>query len=62
MNTDMKTYILELKEGGQKKVTVPANWKLTFGPICPGSKDGSYNSGGAVALPFYSGNNKKKKK
>ena len=49
------TYMLEMKDGERKKVTVPSTWKVTFGPICPGSKDGSYNSSGGLALRFYEG-------
>ena len=56
MTQETKTYILEMKDNGQQRVTVPATWKLTFGPICPGSRDGAYNSGGGIALRFYENN------
>jgi hypothetical protein len=56
--TDKKTYLLELADGGQKKITVPASWKITFGPIViPKGKD--HNLGAhvsTVALRFYEGN------
>lgn len=48
-----KTYILDMADGTQKKVTVPDTWKVTFGPLVPGSKDGNYNSRGGLALRFY---------
>lgn len=54
--TEGKTeYLLEMKDGTRKKVTVPATWKVTFGPVCPGSKDGRLNSQGGLALRFYEG-------
>lgn len=49
------TYILTMRDGAQKKVTVPANWKVTFGALVPGSKNHEQNSGGATALRFYEG-------
>lgn len=49
-----KTYILDLKSGRIRKVTVPANWKLTFGLTAPYSNKGAaYNEG--LALRFYEG-------
>lgn len=54
------TYLLEMDDGGKKKVTVPANWKVTFGALVPGSKDGRYNGGGGIALRFYEGSDKGK--
>lgn len=47
---DDKTYILELKNGQQRRVTVPANWKVTFGPLIPGERGGG---NGCLALRFY---------
>lgn len=49
MSNEMKTYILELKGGNQRRITVPANWKVTFGPLTPGERNGS----GTLALRFY---------
>lgn len=45
-----KTYILELKDGGFRKVTVPDTWKVTFGPLSPGARGESH-----LALRFYEG-------
>jgi len=36
-----RTYLLELKNGGQRKLTVPAGWKVTFGPTVPFERKGS---------------------
>ncbi len=49
---ETKTYILELKGGNVRRVTVPASWKLTFGQLVPYTERG--NSHG-VALRFYEG-------
>ncbi len=32
------TYLLEMKDGSQKKITIPSNWVLTFGALIPGSQ------------------------
>lgn len=54
-NTGNKTYILDLRNGDIRKVTVPANWKLTFGPTIPYA--GKYTgSPEGTALRFYEGN------
>lgn len=44
-----------MKDGLQKRIKIPAGWKVTFGPLVPGSKDGSLNSSGALALRLWSG-------
>lgn len=52
-----KTYILTLRNGELRKVTVPANWKLTFGPTVPyAGKATGYDHG--TALRFYEGSSK----
>lgn len=33
--TGNRTYLLELKNGEQRKMTFPAHWKLTFGNVLP---------------------------
>lgn len=53
---DKRTYILNMRDGTKQKITVPQNWKLTFGPLVPGSKDGSMNSRDALVLRIYEGN------
>lgn len=52
-----KTYVLELNNGNLRKVTVPATWKLTFGPTIPYAGKGSGVSNG-TALRFYEGSSK----
>ncbi len=55
-DTEMKTYILTLRNGNLRKVTVPATWKTTFGPTVPFErKGGGFNSGESWALRFYEG-------
>lgn len=55
--TGEKTYILELKNGDTRRVTIPAHWKMTFGQlILFKNRDGAYEAGRAgVALRFYEG-------
>lgn len=56
----IKTYILDVADG-QKRVEVPSNWKLTFGPAVPYSgKPGSVGFNGenvtnGYSLRFYEG-------
>lgn len=53
-----KVFILTLKNGNVRKITIPATWKLTFGSLVPYSTDRNGrrddNSGGA-ALRLYEG-------
>lgn len=48
---DMTTYILEMRSGNRKKITVPSAWKVTFGLFAPGSN----GNAGKSALRFYQG-------
>lgn len=50
----MKTYVLEKTNGQKSRVTVPAAWKLTFGPIWIPAKGNSHEL--KYALRFYEGN------
>lgn len=50
-----KTYILECKGGKQRKLVVPEEWKVTFGPLIPG-REGA----GTLALRFYEGKDKQR--
>lgn len=50
-----KTYILECNGGKQRKVTVPEDWKVTFGPLIPGQQ-----GAGTLALRFYEGKEKQR--
>lgn len=52
---EKKTLLLVMKDGLLKKITIPRDWKVTFGPIVPGSKDGSVNSAGSLCLRLWSG-------
>ena len=52
--TAKKTYLLELKNGGERKLTVPATWKVTFGPTTPYEKKNGGGYGQEVwALRLY---------
>lgn len=36
--TPTRTYLVEQRGNVQRRVTVPEDWKVTFGPLAPGSK------------------------
>lgn len=48
----MTTYLLDMKDGTKKKVVVPSAWRVTFGPLVPGSKNADYSHSG-LYLRFY---------
>lgn len=50
---ESKTLFVKMMNGCPKKVTIPADCKVTFGPLCPGNKHNNGDS--AVALRIYSG-------
>lgn len=49
-----RTLLMGCRGGKLRKVTFPASWKITFGPLAPGSKgyDGAANG---VTLRLYAG-------
>ena len=48
---ETKTYLMELKGGKLRRVTVPAAWKVTFGPLVPSEiRHGDVRT---FALRFY---------
>jgi hypothetical protein len=47
----MTTYLVTCKGGKDQRITVPSQWKVTFGQLNPGSKNPG--GGGAPALRFY---------
>lgn len=51
-----RTYLLEMKDGTRKKITVPDTWKVTFGPVHPGSERNTGHQG--IALRFWAGSTK----
>lgn len=50
-----KTFILGLKGGHIRKITIPSSWKMTFGSTVPYQGRGHQAEGG-VALRLYEGN------
>jgi hypothetical protein len=54
----MTTYLVTRKGGQDQKITVPSHWRVTFGPLNPGSKNIAAN--GAPALRFYEAENKQR--
>lgn len=53
--TDTKTFILELKNGNIRKITIPSNWKLTFGQLIPHTLRETNGATSQVALRIYEG-------
>lgn len=49
-----KTLFAKMQDRTHKKITIPADCKVTFGPLCPGSKGGN-NGSGSTALRIYNG-------
>lgn len=50
-----KTYVLELKNGNTRKITVPAHWKLTYGNVVPFEGKGARTGEHRIALRLYDG-------
>lgn len=48
---ELKVYLLEFKGGTKKRITIPADYKVTFGPLVPGSK--SHNGHDSLCLRIY---------
>lgn len=53
--TGEKTFILELKNGNVRQITIPANWKLTFGQLVPHTLRDTHGATSQVALRIYEG-------
>lgn len=53
-DTTKTLYVKFQHENGAKKITIPSGCKVTFGPLCPGSK-GEHNGNHSIALRIYSG-------
>lgn len=54
VDTSDRTY--EIKQGNERfRIIIPANWKVTFGPLTPGSK-----YGGSYALRVYESETKQR--
>jgi hypothetical protein len=50
-----KVYLLETKSGSQRKLTVPRDWKVTFGPTVPFERKNSGRYDECWALRLYEG-------
>lgn len=48
-----KTYILELKNGNVRRMTIPDNWSLTFGQLVPHTLRDTSGRTSQVALRIY---------
>ena len=48
------TYLLEMKNGSQRKLTVPSSWRVTFGSPAPGKPGSSgFNDQNRMAFRLY---------
>lgn len=50
--TTTKTLILEMHKGAERRITIPAHWAITFGPVAIGAKYSS-SDGSANVLRLY---------
>lgn len=50
-----KTFFLELKNGNVRQITIPGNWKLTFGQLVPHTLRDTHGATSQVALRIYEG-------
>lgn len=57
---ERQTYIVVTKKNGRQRITVPGDWKVTFGPVAPGSKGGGYNGQTGLCLRFYESDTKQR--
>jgi len=56
-----KTYLITHENGTRRKITVPADWKVTFGPAAKGLKhDGTRGLKIPLALRFYESDTKQR--
>ena len=58
---EMITYIIEHDNGRRSRITVPATWKVTFGPAVKGFNAGDgHNRRVPMALRFYESDTKQR--
>ncbi|MEB3212683.1 MAG: hypothetical protein VKL39_15090 [Leptolyngbyaceae bacterium] len=57
--TNMKTLIVELKDGKDRKITIPDDWIITFGPVAIGARSSDDSS---HVLRLYGDSGKKQLK
>lgn len=50
-----RTFILELVGGNIRKITIPKNWKMTFGQLVPHTLRETRGASSSVALRLYEG-------
>lgn len=54
-DTGDKTYLMDLSGGRMRRITVPASWKVTFGPLVPKPSGDDRYQNKTFALRFYEG-------
>ena len=58
LDPGMRQYLIEFESGEKKRITVPDNWKVTFGPIAIMSKSPGVRV--PIALRFYEDENRQR--
>lgn len=60
--TGMTEYLILHKDGTERKITVPDDWKVTFGPVCVPRGGEKYGGGSSMplALRFYESDTKQR--
>lgn len=56
-----KTLVLEMTKGAERRLTIPADWAVTFGPVAIGAKS-HYTDGSSNVLRLYEDASRKKLK
>ena len=57
---DEKTYHVKFKNGDEKRITVPADWKVTFGPCVVKDRNTPRDHEMPLALRFYENSDKQR--
>lgn len=50
---ELRVYMIEFTNGKQKRISIPGEWKITFGPLAPGSKGYENNGEKGLCLRLY---------
>lgn len=57
---DTIEYEIRFTGGAKKRVTIPASWRVTYGPLTPGVKGGAYGDGEGAVLRMYENKDKQR--
>ena len=57
--SELKSYLFYVKNRGEVRIKVPADWKVTFGAACPGGRYAADPHNG-LCLRFYEAKDKQR--